>query len=124
MSNTFIPTGETLTDPVLLSEVGDSLSVFGTLDVDGSAVDITGTNTSIVNGETGTIDGSFNGVNFVNGGVSSGTLTNQGLITSDSRPVNIGGQNIRVNNLAQIISSASPRDGVIYADQSAKLLCI
>ena len=119
MSNTFIPTGETLTEPVVLPGVGDSLTVFGTLDVDGSAVDITGTNASIFNAETGTIDGSFNGVNFVNGGVSSGTLTNEGLITSDSRPVNIGGQNIRVDNLAQIISSASPRDGVVYADQTA-----
>ncbi|NEO49503.1 MAG: hypothetical protein F6K55_37550, partial [Moorea sp. SIO4A3] len=56
MSNTFIPTGETLTEPVVLPGVGDSLTVFGTLDVDGSAVDITGTNASIFNAETGTID--------------------------------------------------------------------
>ena len=68
---------------------------------------------------SGKIDGGFNGVNFANGGEVVGSLYNTGLITSTSRAVNIGGFDVEVVNEGEISTSASPRDGVIYADQTA-----
>ena len=68
---------------------------------------------------SGIINGGFNGVNFGNGGQVVGSLYNTGLITSTSRAVNIGGFDVEVVNEGRIITSESPRDGVIYADQTA-----
>ena len=76
--------------------------------------ELTGT---IIN--SGVINGGFNGVNFGNGGQVVGRLLNTGLITSTSRAVNIGGFDVKVVNEGNIITSESPRDGVIYADQTA-----
>lgn len=65
------------------------------------------------------INGGFNGVDFGNGGEVVGELLNTGLITSTSRAVNIGGKDVKVVNKGEIVTSDSPRDGVIYADQTA-----
>ena len=74
-------------------------------------------NGTIIN--SGTINGGFNGVNFGNGGQVVGSLLNTGVITSTSRAVNIGGFDVKVINEGSIITSESPRDGVIYADRTA-----
>ena len=74
-------------------------------------------NGTIIN--SGVIDARFNGVNFGNGGQVVGSLLNTGLITSTSRAINIGGFDVQVVNQGNIITSESPRDGVIYADQTA-----
>ena len=68
---------------------------------------------------SGTINGGFTGVNFDNGGQVAGTLINEGLITSTSRPLNIGGSDIEIINLGEISTTADPRNGVVYSDQTA-----
>ena len=82
-----------------------------------TAVDISGEDALIHN--SGTIAGGFNGVNFVNGGESSGTLRNDGTVTSDSRAVNIGGEDIRVDNYGRILGTGDQRNGTVYSDATA-----
>jgi len=65
------------------------------------------------------IDGDVTGVDFTNGGVSSGDLLNSGTIASDSRGVNIGGDGITVDNSGQIIGTGDQRNGTIYSDGTA-----
>jgi hypothetical protein len=81
---------------------------------DTTAVNIVGQDAEIVN--NGEIRGDFNGVNFANGGVSSGVLENTGLITSQSRAVNIGGDGIALINEGLIETTEDPRNGVVYTD--------
>ena len=70
---------------------------------------------------SGTINGGRDGVNFGNGGTARGSLVNEegGVITSASRAVNIGGDRNTIRNQGLITTSADPRNGTIYADQSA-----
>ena len=82
-----------------------------------TAIDIVGEDALIDN--DGLIVGGFNGVNFVNGGLSSGLLRNDGTISSDSRAVNIGGDGIRVENYGRIIGTDDQRNGTIYSDATA-----
>ena len=106
----------------------DSLAVNrrGRLNVDGTAVEVEARaqNVRIDVNRGGVIDGSFNGVNFANGGESRGILTNRGLITSESRAVNLGGRFNRVDNSGRIVTTANPRDGVVYSDQTAQAFTI
>ncbi|MBE9031904.1 CHRD domain-containing protein [filamentous cyanobacterium LEGE 11480] len=79
---------------------------------------------TVLNGEirnSGLIQGDFRGINFANGGTSSGTVINQrgGVIQSDSRAINIGGNNITIDNAGRIRTLDNPSDGVIYGDQTA-----
>lgn len=67
----------------------------------------------------GEIVGSFNGVNFVNGGEADGRFENLGAITCDSRGVNIGGDDIDVISRGEILGTGDQRNGVVYADASA-----
>lgn len=79
-------------------------------------------NGSEITGEifnSGEINGGFTGVNFDNGGEVSGSLINTGAITSTSRAINIGGSDIKVVNKGKIITTADPRNGVVYSDQTA-----
>jgi hypothetical protein len=83
---------------------------------------ITLENGSQINGEilnTGLINGGFNGINFANGGTSSGVVRNTSTITSESRAINIGGDQITIINSGEIITTANPRNGTIYSDSSA-----
>ncbi|SEB07390.1 beta strand repeat-containing protein [Rubrimonas cliftonensis] len=75
---------------------------------------VEGENASIVN--FGEISGDVTAVDFVNGGESSGTLENFGLITSFSRAVNIGGDGITLFNNGRIETTGDPRNGVVYTD--------
>jgi len=90
----------------------------GEIDAEQTGVEISGRRSRIVN--RGTINGDFNGVDFVNGGRSSGTLVNTGSITSDSRAVNIGGRRISVINNGQILGTDDQRNGTVYADSTAE----
>ena len=82
-----------------------------------TAIEVSGERASILN--RGTIEGDINGVNFANGGQSSGTLNNFGTISSDSRAVNIGGDGITVNNFGHIVGTGDQRNGTVYSDGSA-----
>jgi hypothetical protein len=123
MAQILIPSGTTVNETQNLDSANALLEVFGVLNVDGeddagTAVNVTGTNARILN--AGTIDGSFNGIDFENGGISSGKIINRGTITSESRAVNLGGKNVELENNSEIVTTASPRNGVIYADRTAK----
>ncbi|MCG8504237.1 MAG: hypothetical protein MI755_06500 [Sphingomonadales bacterium] len=87
------------------------------ISADQTAIEVAGEDARINN--DGTIDGGFNGVNFVNGGVSSGLLRNTGTISSDSRAVNIGGEGILVANHGRIVGTGDQRNGTIYSDATA-----
>ena len=68
----------------------------------------------------GLIAGGFNGVDFVNG-LGSGALNNSatGVISSDSRAVNIGG-NVALSNDGQIVGTGNQRNGTVYSDSVAE----
>ncbi|MEM1160700.1 MAG: spondin domain-containing protein [Pseudomonadota bacterium] len=82
-----------------------------------SAVRVEGEHARITN--FGEISGGVNGVDFANGGESSGILNNAGTISSDSRAVNIGGDGIVINNFGSIEGTGDQRNGTIYSDGTA-----
>ncbi|WP_170350056.1 beta strand repeat-containing protein [Ruegeria atlantica] len=69
----------------------------------------------------GEIAGEFNGVQFA-GPDSSGSLDNfrGGVISSDSRAVDIQGQGIDVRNFGDIIGTGDQRNGTIYTNSTAE----
>ena len=110
-------TGETST----VSVEGDDARIINTrhgeIEAENTGISVSGKGAGIVN--FGEISGDVNGVNFVNGGQSSGTIVNAGTISSDSRAVNIGGDGVRVNNFGHIVGTGDQRNGTIYSDGSA-----
>ncbi|OKH26825.1 hypothetical protein NIES593_01925 [Hydrococcus rivularis NIES-593] len=75
---------------------------------------------------SGTINGGRDGVNFANGGQVNGVLRNteDGIITSSSRSVNIGGDEVTLINEGLITGSADPRNGTVYGDVTARNIFI
>lgn len=73
----------------------------------------------------GEIAGEFNGVQFAGAG-SSGSLDNfrGGVISSDSRAVDIQGQGIDVRNFGDIIGTGDQRNGTIYTNSTAEDISI
>jgi hypothetical protein len=143
MTTNIIPANEVSNTPVILDEFGESLKVFGRLEVsaqepavlakgnlnrvdvessgvirgENKAIEANGVGTSITN--EGTIDGGRDGIDFTNGGQASGRVTNKGTITSASRAINIGGNAVTVINEGLITTSADPRNGTVYSDVTA-----
>lgn len=102
----------------------------GTVRGENKAIEVDGAvDASIVN--EGTVDGGNDGVDFANGsGVSPTTLDkgiskallNKGLITSDSRAINIGGNPLSVVNIVNeglVTTTNDPRNGTVYANRTA-----
>ncbi len=114
-------TASTTGDTATVAIEGDrgTLNNFSTanIEAEGTGVEISGERANVRN--FGTIEGDVNGVDFVNGGQSSGRLTNVGTITSDSRAVNIGGDGVRISNFGDILGTGNQRNGTIYSDGSA-----
>ncbi len=73
----------------------------------------------------GEISGDFNGVQFA-GPDSSGSLDNfrGGVISSDSRSVDIQGQGIDVRNFGDILGTGDQRNGTIYTNSTAEDISI
>ncbi len=73
----------------------------------------------------GEISGDFNGVQFA-GADSSGSLDNfrGGVISSDSRAVDIQGQGIDVRNFGDILGTGDQRNGTIYTNSTAEDISI
>ncbi|MBO9433124.1 CHRD domain-containing protein [Ruegeria sp. R13_0] len=73
----------------------------------------------------GEISGDFNGVQFA-GLESSGSLDNfrGGVISSDSRAVDIQGQGIDVRNFGDILGTGDQRNGTIYTNSTAEDISI
>ena len=69
--------------------------------------------TQVIN--AGTIAGGFNGINFVNS--TNGVVTNLagGVISSDSRAIDLGANTV-VNNAGTILGTGDQRNGTVYAD--------
>jgi hypothetical protein len=94
----------------------------GAIASENTAIQVNGVNTKVKN--RGLIDGGFTGINLANGEVASATILNRGTILSTSRAVNIGGVGGSLLNFGQIITTDSPRDGVIYGDETAQIVKI
>ncbi|MEO0667138.1 MAG: CHRD domain-containing protein [Pseudomonadota bacterium] len=67
----------------------------------------------------GTIAGVQNGVYFGTGDHSGGSFVNTGLVSSDSRALNIDGTGLTVENQGTILGTGDQRNGVVYADGTA-----
>ena len=111
--------------PSAVSVTGDGADVFNfrsaSIDANGAnatGIDVTGS-ADIRN--FGDIAGDFNGVSF-SGSQSSGSLDNffNATISSDSRAVNIQGNNVDVRNFGNILGTGDQRNGTIYTDASAE----
>ena len=112
-------TGETETVRVDADRVGlDNDDEDAVIRAEDTAVEVTGRDADIDN--DGLIEGDVNGVYFENGGRSSGRLTNDGTIQSDSRAVNIGGSDIRLVNRGDILGTGDQRNGTVYSDATAE----
>ncbi|MEO9518255.1 MAG: CHRD domain-containing protein [Paracoccaceae bacterium] len=106
---------------------GEDAQVFnfrsGSIDADGAVatgVEVTdGSSADIRN--FGDIAGELNGVEFTGAG-SSGTLDNfrGGVISSDSRAVEIEGEGISVRNFGDIVGTGDQRNGTIYTNATAE----
>ncbi len=91
----------------------------GRIDADDTGIEISSSAQYASIQNRGVIEGDVNGVNFANGGESSGTLVNTGTISSDSRAVNIGGDGVSVQNFGDIVGTGDQRNGTIYSDATA-----
>lgn len=95
----------------------------GSIDGNGAAAAgievVDGANADIRN--FGSIAGEQNGVEFT-GANSSGTLDNfsGGVISSDSRAVEIEGEGISVRNFGDIVGTGDQRNGTIYTNETAE----
>ena len=148
MLTTTISAGQTVTEGIILDEFGESLQVEGTLTTDaaqpavlaqntlnqvdiahtgeilgeGTAIQVDGIGTIVNN--NGLVSGDFNGINIANNDFSSARITNRGIITSQSRAINIGGEGGVVVNYGDIVTSADPRNGTVYADVTAQNIAL
>ncbi|MEM9311584.1 MAG: autotransporter domain-containing protein, partial [Pseudomonadota bacterium] len=74
---------------------------------------------------SGTISGVQNGLYFGNptpaggGDFTGAVVNNSGVISSDSRALNIDGIGLTVNNTGQILGTGNQRNGTVYADGTA-----
>ena len=87
-------------------------------EVNASGIDVTGS-ADIRN--FGEIVGDFNGVSFSGAG-SSGSLDNfrGGVISSDSRAVNVQGEDVTIRNFGDIVGTGDQRNGTVYTNSTAE----
>ena len=107
-------TDATITNIGTITSEGANGTVAGLRVVDG--VDFQGT---LNNGAGGVISGVQNGVYFGNGNHTGGAFNNEGLVTSDSRALNIDGTGLEVNNSGTFLGTGNQRNGTVYADGTA-----
>ncbi|WP_195821789.1 beta strand repeat-containing protein [Roseobacter sp. MH60115] len=73
----------------------------------------------LVNEASGVFAGGQNGVYFGTGDHTGGSFVNRGLVTSDSRALNIDGEGLDVRNEGAILGTGNQRNGTVYADGTA-----
>ncbi|MEP3441721.1 MAG: CHRD domain-containing protein [Sulfitobacter sp.] len=73
----------------------------------------------LVNEATGVFAGVQNGVYFGTGDHTGGSFVNRGLVSSDSRALNIDGVGLNVLNEGEILGTGDQRNGTVYADGTA-----
>ena len=75
---------------------------------------------------TGVISGTTNGLYFGNAvdgegaDHTGGVVNNSGVISSDSRAVNLDGTGLELNNEGSILGTGNQRNGTVYADSTAQ----
>ncbi|WP_299850104.1 spondin domain-containing protein [uncultured Roseovarius sp.] len=74
---------------------------------------------NIGNGREGVIEGANNGLYFGTGDHDA-RVNNRGVISSDSRAVNIDGSGVEIRNSGDIIGTGDQRNGTVYADSTAE----
>ena len=75
---------------------------------------------TLINEEAGTISGVQNGLYFGEADHTGGIVDNAGVISSDSRALNIDGTSLVVNNSGSILGTGNQRNGAVYADSTAQ----
>ena len=76
---------------------------------------------TLTNEEGGVISGAQNGLYFGNDADhTGGVVNNAGIISSDSRALNIDGTGLVVNNTGEILGTGNQRNGTVYADSTAQ----
>ena len=70
---------------------------------------------SILNGDSGTIQGVQNGL-YIGNAEHDLDIVNSGVITSDSRAVNLDGDNVSLTNSGDILGTGDQRNGTVYID--------
>ena len=110
-STTGLFTG-TIDNSGLVSSEGANGTVGGFRAVNG--VDFQGTLEN-----SGAITGVQNGVYFGTGDHTGGVVNNSGVISSDSRSVNIDGEGLVFNNSGLVEATDRQRNGTVYADGTA-----
>lgn len=73
----------------------------------------------LLNEASGVFAGGQNGVYFGTGDHTGGSFLNRGLVTSDSRALNIDGEGLDVRNEGAILGTGNQRNGTVYADGTA-----
>ncbi|MEO0860082.1 MAG: CHRD domain-containing protein [Pseudomonadota bacterium] len=110
--------GNTGTTDATITNAGDILSEGANGTVAGLRV-VNGVNFQGTLTNSGTIAGVQNGVYFGTGDHAGGSFVNTGLVTSDSRALNIDGTGLSVENAGQILGTGDQRNGTVYADGTA-----
>ncbi len=75
---------------------------------------------TLTNGQAGNISGAQNGLYFGEADHTGGVVNNDGMITSDSRALNIDGLGLTINNTGTIRGAGDQRNGTVYADSTAQ----
>ncbi|MBL4790473.1 MAG: hypothetical protein JKY60_16010, partial [Kordiimonadaceae bacterium] len=74
---------------------------------------------TLTNTASGVISGVRNGVYFGTGDDTGGAFINNGIVTSDSRAVNIDGTGLTVTNTGSILGTGDQRNGTFYLDNTS-----
>ena len=75
---------------------------------------------TLENTSTGVISGAQNGLYFGDADHTGSEVINDGIISSDSRALNIDGEGLEILNRGQIIGTGNQRNGTVYADSTAQ----
>ncbi|WP_299732680.1 CHRD domain-containing protein [uncultured Tateyamaria sp.] len=110
--------GNSGTTDATITNTGEILSEGANGTVAGLRV-VNGVNFQGTLSNEGTIAGVQNGVYFGTGDHSGGSFVNTGLVSSDSRALNIDGTGLSVENAGTILGTGDQRNGTVYADGTA-----
>ena len=71
---------------------------------------------TLINAHRGTVSGTQNGVYFGNADHNGGRFVNSGTVTSDSRAVNLDGDDLSFSNRGEVLGTGDQRNGTVYID--------
>ena len=71
---------------------------------------------TLINARGGVVSGTQNGVYFGDADHNGGRFSNNGKVTSDSRAVNLDGDNLSFRNNGDVLGTGNQRNGTVYID--------